>query len=127
MPEDARQIIGDYISLSTDETTVLRKEPVRLRINVYTGTTDADATTDVTLRYLPRTAVVVGVLAMINQSASVLWSVHGYRDASSAANAYRVELNEVAAPAERQVRLAEVGANLQGLPYRLSVLWVERL
>ena len=127
MSDDSRQIIVDYYDLSTDETTILRHEQLRVREAFYTGTTDADATTNINLVGIPVTADVLSVSAMIRDNTNNLrWRVHGTGEAADSTRAFRL-LWDRNTSGDRQVLLAEVGSELQSQPYRVHIRWVEKI
>ena len=126
-PNDSRHIVGRHVSLSTDETTILRKEPIRIKAMLYTGTTDADATTDVNLVGMPITAEVIGASIMIRDSDETLsWRIYDNECNEETDNTFRI-LWLRNTSGNRVLRISEVGADMQGQPYRLLVWWCDKL
>lgn len=126
MPDvDTRHTITPYFVLSTDEQTISRKGDLRVRDAFYTGTTDADASTTVNLVGIPPNVTIISAVGMINSSGTSSWAISGYREANSAASAFRSVVSEAAAV--RTFIFSEVGSNFQGEAYRVYIKYVEKL
>ncbi len=121
---DSEHILGTHYALDTDETTILTKGEARLRAAVFTGTLDADASTTVNLVGLPSNAVIVMVSMMVWDGVNE-WCVSDYRCANDASTCFRFKINTTAAV--NKVLAFEVGADFQGEPFRITVLYTEKL
>lgn len=122
---DTRHTLADYYKMAADDNTITRHEQVRLREAVIEGTLDADDQTDVQLVGLPNNIEVVAAIGMVNETATTTWDVYDSRAANDALDSFRLLINF--ANPKRQIRFAEVGASLQGSPYRVWIKYIERL
>lgn len=129
MSEEVRQVVAEYFNLGSGVTTISRKEPVRVRQTVITGTTDADAETDISLNVVGLLKpIVLGITVRIRDSATAgKWDIYDTRDAASATRAFLVTYLDGNHANPYTIRLSNVGANMQGQEFVCWFSWVERL
>lgn len=124
---DATQIVAKHFATTGQDTSrvIARTEDVRIRTAIYTGITDADATTLVLLNELGlKDPIILGITVSILNGTNQ-WEFYDNRDGNTAANAFRVEWNDPNNANPNQLIITNVGAAGQGVKFRVIIFYVE--